>query len=54
MSAAKVQKKTHKHKKKSKKFIFRLVFSVFRLRGVAVASVFPRISRITTDYTANK
>ena len=35
---AKVQKKMHKYKKNEQKFIFRLVFSVFGLRGVAVAS----------------
>ena len=39
----------HKYKKNEQKFIFRLVFSVFGLRGVAVASVFPRISLICTD-----
>ena len=33
---AKVQKKMHKYKKNEQKFIFRLVFSVFGLRGVAV------------------
>ena len=42
-------KKMHKYKKNEQKFIFRLVFSVFGLRGVAVASVFPRISLICTD-----
>ena len=39
----------HKYKKNEQKFIFRLVFSVFGLRGVAVASVFPRISLICID-----
>ena len=39
----------HKYKKNEQKFIFRLVFSVFGLCGVAVASVFPRISLICTD-----
>ncbi len=39
----------HKYKKNEQKFIFRLVFSVFGLRGVAVASVFPRIALICTD-----
>ena len=33
---AKVQKKMHKYKKNEQKFIFRLVFSVFGLRRVAV------------------
>ena len=47
--ATKVQKKMHKYKKNEQKFIFRLVFSVFGLRGLAVASVFPRISLICTD-----
>ena len=44
----------HKYKKNEQKFIFRLVFSVFGLRRVAVASRFPRIARITTDNMDNK
>ena len=35
---AKVLQKMHKYKKNEQKFIFRLVFSVFGLRRVAVAS----------------
>ena len=39
----------HKYKKNRGKFTFSAIFLVFGLRGVAVASVFPRISLICTD-----
>ena len=33
----------HKYKKNEQKFIFRIVFSVFGLRGVAVASMWASV-----------
>jgi hypothetical protein len=42
-------KKNAQIQKKRVKVYFYAIFVVFRLRGVAVASVFPRISLICTD-----
>ena len=42
-------KKNAQIQKKRAKVYFYAIFVVFRLRGVAVASVFPRISLICTD-----
>ena len=39
----------HKYKKNRGKFTFSAIFLVFGLRRATVASVFPRISRISTD-----
>ena len=48
-AASEVLQKMHKYKKNRGKFTFSAIFRVFGLRRVAVASVFPRISRIPTD-----
>ena len=48
-AASEVLQKMHKRKKNEQKFIFKLLFSVFGLHRATVASVFPRIARITTD-----